>query len=44
MEDLKLIIMANPMFDGKLKFPAIRRQRLHHLLNQRFHSFFSFRS
>ncbi|XP_061340989.1 topless-related protein 1-like [Gastrolobium bilobum] len=34
MDDIKGVIKSNPVFKGKLKFPAITDRRLRHLLNQ----------
>ncbi|CAL2274294.1 unnamed protein product [Prunus armeniaca] len=35
MKELRQIIEANPVFRGKLKYPSIKSQRLHRLINQR---------
>ncbi|XP_022732514.1 protein TPR3-like isoform X2 [Durio zibethinus] len=34
MDQLKILIEANPVFHGKLKFPSIKSQRLRRLINQ----------
>lgn len=39
-DDIKKVIEANSVFNGKLKCPTLKSQRLRYLLNQRFHSLF----
>ena len=40
MMELKKIIEANPVFNGKLEFPSLRSARLRTLVNQRYGSKF----
>lgn len=35
MDEIKPVIEANPLFDGKLKLPQFEKSRLRRLINQR---------